>query len=159
MDRTYSADGTTIAFDRSGQGPALILVMGAFCDRSSTTSLASALASRFTVYEYDRRGRGDSGDTAPYSTRREVEDLSAIVDAAGGSAYAFGHSSGAAVALEAAASGVALLGVAAYEPPYTPGPSSQFADRLEALASSGREGDAAEAFIALTGTPPRSWSR
>src|ERR1700716_1089337 len=106
MNRVQSADGTVIAFDHSGRGPAVILVVGAFSDRSSTKSLASRLGSQFTVYEYDRRGRGESGDTAAYSIDREVDDLAAVAEAAGGSACVFGHSSGGALALQAAARGV-----------------------------------------------------
>ena len=154
MDKVQSADGTTIAFDRSGAGPALILVVGAFSDRSSTETLASALAANFTVYEYDRRGRGDSGDAAPYSIEREVDDLAAVVTAAGGSAFVFGHSSGGALALEAAASGVPIRGVAVYEPPYTPGPTAEFAAQLAEMAAAGRTSDAAAAFLGLMGTPP-----
>src|SRR5207302_8884926 len=79
MDTVRSADGTPIVFDRSGEGPALVLVVGAFCDRSSTKTLASGLGRTFTVYEYDRRGRGDSGETGPYSIDREVDDLAALM--------------------------------------------------------------------------------
>jgi pimeloyl-ACP methyl ester carboxylesterase len=113
VNTVQSADGTAIAFDRSGDGPALILVVGAFSDRSPTKTLAAGLGPQFTVYEYDRRGRGDSGDTAPYSIEGEVGDLAAVVQAAGGSAFVFGHSSGAALALEAAARGVPVRRLAA----------------------------------------------
>jgi pimeloyl-ACP methyl ester carboxylesterase len=100
-----SADGTPIAFDRAGDGPVLILVVGALCDRASNGPLAAALAPHFTVYNYDRRGRGASGNTAPYAAEKEIEDLAAVLGAAGGSALVYGHSSGAALALEAAARG------------------------------------------------------
>jgi pimeloyl-ACP methyl ester carboxylesterase len=153
MDTVQSADGTTIAFDRTGTGPALVLVVGAFCDRSATKSLASGLGPAFTAYEYDRRGRGDSGEAGPYSIQREVEDLAAVIDAAGGSAFAFGHSSGGALVLEAAARGVPIRRLAVYEPPYTDGPSTEFAARLAELAATGRGSDAAEAFLGLMGTP------
>ena len=103
MQKVRSKDGTPIAYDRSGVGPALVLVVGAFCDRSSTKSLARGLASGFTVDEYDRRGRGDSGDAPSYSVQGEVDDLGAVLGATGGPAFVFGHSSGAALALEAAA--------------------------------------------------------
>jgi hypothetical protein len=86
MDKVQSADGTMIAFDRSGAGPALVVVVGAFSDRSSTKSLASRLRSTFTVYEYDRRGRGDSGEAGPYAIEREVDDLAAVIEASGGCA-------------------------------------------------------------------------
>src|SRR5262249_699655 len=107
MTEVTSKDGTAIAFDRSGAGPAIILVGGALSDRSAGAPLAALLAPRFTVFAYDRRGRGDSGDTAPYAVEREVEDLAALIDEAGGSAFLLGHSSGAALALEAAARGLA----------------------------------------------------
>jgi pimeloyl-ACP methyl ester carboxylesterase len=120
MEITKSADGTVIAYDRAGDGPALVVVVGAFCDRHTFVPPAE-LTGLFTVYSYDRRGRGDSGDTQPYSPDREIEDLAAVVEAAGagGSAvFAFGHSSGAALALQAAAQGVPFAAIAAYEPPY-----------------------------------------
>ena len=106
METVESADGTAIAFSRSGDGPALVLVVGALSDRSATRSLTAWLAPSFTVYEYDRRGRGASGDASTYSTEREIEDLGAMIDEAGGSARVFGHSSGAVLALEAAARGM-----------------------------------------------------
>src|SRR3954471_13705550 len=100
MRTVTSKDGTHIAFDQSGQGPALILVAPAFATRSDQTLVAAALAPSFAVVAYDRRGRGDSGDTAPYAVEREAEDLDALIDVAGGSACVFGHSSGAVLALE-----------------------------------------------------------
>src|SRR5262249_26634869 len=106
MSSVTSADGTTIAFDRSGSGPALVLVGGAFQHRAldpRTAQLAELLASQLAVYHYDRRGRGDSGDTPPYAVEREIEDLAALIDDAGGSASVFGMSSGANLALRAAA--------------------------------------------------------
>jgi pimeloyl-ACP methyl ester carboxylesterase len=105
------------------------------------------------VYEYDRRGRGDSGEAGPYSIQREVDDLAAVIAAAGGSAYVFGHSSGGALVLEAAASGVPVRALTVYEPPYTEGPSNEVAARLADMAVAGRRSDAAEAFLALMGTP------
>ena len=120
MSQVRSKDGTAIAFERTGTGPALIVVDGAFCSRAFGPSpkIAPLLASHFTVYTYDRRGRAQSGDTAPYAPVREVEDLAAIVEAAGGQASLLGLSSGGALALEAAASGVPIRKVIAYEPPY-----------------------------------------
>src|SRR3954468_20447177 len=120
MTRVQSSDGTPIAFERSGRGPALILVDGALCSRSfgPARKLAALLAQHFTVYVYDRRGRGESGDTGPYSPAREVEDLAALVKEAGGSAALLGLSSGGALALEAAASRLPVTHVVAYEPPY-----------------------------------------
>ena len=120
MNHVRSTDGTTIAYERSGHGPALILVDGALCSRAFGPSpkLAPLLARHFTVYAYDRRGRGGSGDTPPYSPAREVEDLAALIVAAGGSAGVLGLSSGGALALSAAASGLPVTKVVAYEPPY-----------------------------------------
>ena len=109
METVTSSDGTTIAFDRLGDGPPLILVCGASTDRMANARLATLLAEHFTVFNYDRRGRGDSGDTASYAVEREVEDLDALIEEAGGSAFLYGTSSGAALALEAAASGLLWL--------------------------------------------------
>jgi pimeloyl-ACP methyl ester carboxylesterase len=159
MDAVRSADGTTIAFESSGHGPALVLVTGAFCDRTSPAGLAAALGPDFTVYSYDRRGRGDSGDQPPYAIAREVEDLAAVVAAAGGGGpvSVFGHSSGAALALEAAASGVPMTALAVYEPPYAgDGPSAAFAAELGALVTGGQRGAAAAAFLQLTGVPAQA---
>ena len=149
MQRVRSTDGTMIAVDRSGQGPGLVLITGAFTDRSSTKALASGLGERYTVYEFDRRGRGDSDKGGPYAIEREVEDLAAVIDAAGGSAYGFGHSSGGALALEAAARGVPLRAVVVYEPPFTTGPNDDLADELDDLAAAGRNSEASERFLAL----------
>src|SRR5438128_12073062 len=104
MNSVHSSDGTTIAFDQSGEGPPIILVDGAFCYRTfgPMPKLAPLLAPHFTVFSYNRRGRGDSGDTKPYAVEREIEDLAALLKEAGGSAYVFGTSSGAALALKAA---------------------------------------------------------
>jgi pimeloyl-ACP methyl ester carboxylesterase len=115
-----SKDGTLIAFERSGRGPALILIDGALCSRrfGPSPKLGPLLARHFTVYTFDRRGRGQSGDTLPYSPMREVEDIAALVEVAGGSACLLGLSSGGALALHAAASGVPVTKVVAYEPPY-----------------------------------------
>ena len=119
MENVTSADGTSIAYSRSGRGPALVLVVGAFCDRETTSALSPLLGSSFTVFEYDRRGRGASTDTPPYAVGREVEDLRAVIEAAGGSAFAYGHSSGAILVLEAITSGAPISEAAVYEPPYT----------------------------------------
>src|ERR671932_2757874 len=102
MDHVTSRDGTPIAFDRLGDGPPVIVVCGAMCDRALMRSTAEELAKHFTVFNYDRRGRGDSGDTAPYAVEREIEDIAALIGAAGGSAAVFGFSSGAILALRAA---------------------------------------------------------
>lgn len=147
METTKSADGTVIAYDRAGAGPPLLVVLGAFCDRKTFVPPAS-LTSRFTVVTYDRRGRGDSGDTQPYSPGREIEDLAAVIEAAGpGSApFVYGHSSGAALALQAAAGGMVLAGLAAYEAPFViPGTRSLAEDpagQISALVAAGRRDDA-----------------
>jgi pimeloyl-ACP methyl ester carboxylesterase len=114
-----SADGTPIAFSKLGNGPALVLVDGAFCYRENGPSpdLAPLLARQFTVYTYDRRGRGESGDTPPYAVAREIEDLAAVLRETGESAYVFGVSSGAVLALQGAAAGLPVRKLALYEPP------------------------------------------
>src|SRR5438046_1609404 len=116
-----SKDGTKIVYDKIGHGPAVILVAGALCARSfwSGPELAKLLAPHFTVYNYDRRGRGDSGDTRPYAVAHEIEDIEALINEAGGSAYLYGHSSGAALAMEAALRlGNKVKKLAMYEVPY-----------------------------------------
>src|SRR5438309_509563 len=127
MDTVRSKDGTRIAFDKQGDGPAVILVDGAMGTRSSGSKpeLAKLLAQHFTVYSYDRRGRGDSGDTLPYAVDREIEDIEALIDDAGGAAYLFGHSSGACLALEATVKlGSKVAGLAMYDPPYDDDPAA-----------------------------------
>jgi pimeloyl-ACP methyl ester carboxylesterase len=115
-----SADGTSIAIETVGSGPALVLVDGAMCRRGfgPARKLAEALSDRYTVTFYDRRGRDDSGDTAPYAVAREVEDLAAVLEAAGGSPFVYGTSSGGALALEAAIAGIPMRRLAVYETPY-----------------------------------------
>jgi pimeloyl-ACP methyl ester carboxylesterase len=158
--KVISKDGTSIAYDRTGSGPPLILVDGALCYRAfgPMGALAALLAPHFTVYTYDRRGRGESGNGKPYAVEREVEDLAALVREAGGSAYAYGASSGGALALEAANRGVALTRLAVYEPPYivndgiAPVPDD-FVERLNLLVASGRSGEAVKMFMRTVGTP------
>jgi pimeloyl-ACP methyl ester carboxylesterase len=146
-----SADGTTIAFDRTGDGPPVILVGGAFHVRATEAPLAALLARRFSVLTYDRRGRGASGDTAPYAVAREVEDLEALLAEAGGSAFVYGVSTGAVLALEAAAHGLAIAKLALFEPPYhvdaAPSPRKDFALQLAERIAAGRRGDAVEFFL------------
>src|SRR5919202_4204478 len=101
MDQVTSRDGTPIAFDRLGDGPPVIVVCGGMCDRALMRSAAEELAKHFTVFNYDRRGRGDSGDTAPYAVEREIEDIRALVAEAGGITSVYGHSSGAGLVLHA----------------------------------------------------------
>ncbi|HXN75182.1 MAG TPA: alpha/beta hydrolase [Gemmatimonadaceae bacterium] len=165
MGKVLSRDGTTIAFDRSGHGPPLVLVTGALSDRSSWMGLPAFLESRFTVFVYDRRGRGVSGDTLPYAVAREVEDLEALVAQAGGVAGVFGVSSGAALALEAAARGVAFSRLALFEPPYrvdesAPRPPADLWTKVAQLTSSGRPGDAVEYFMTqAVGLPSEAVAR
>jgi pimeloyl-ACP methyl ester carboxylesterase len=149
MNKVMSADGTAIVYDRAGQGPAVILVDGALCSRAQgpMPELAKQLASRFTVYNYDRRGRGDSGDAEVYAIEREVEDLAALIEEAGGTAYVYGSSSGAALALEAAAAGLPISKVAAFEAPFVVDGSRKqiprtWAADMAALAATDRRGDA-----------------
>jgi pimeloyl-ACP methyl ester carboxylesterase len=157
IEHQTSADGTKIAFERTGEGPALIIIGGALNSRRSADMLVPLLAQHFTVFAYDRRGRGDSTDTPPYSPEREIEDLKALIDAAGGSAYAYGHSSGAILALEAAAAGAPIAKLAAYEPPYLTGdapeePWDAFRDRVQGALDAGDRGAAVELFIRHTGS-------
>jgi pimeloyl-ACP methyl ester carboxylesterase len=135
-----------IIFDQAGEGPALILVVDAFNTRSTGTLLAQVLAQHFTVLNYDRRGRGESGDTAPYAVEREIEDLDALIAHAGSSAYLFGYSSGAILALRATAHDLAIPRLALYEPPPTGARAGELAPELAKLVAAGRRGDAVELF-------------
>ncbi|HLZ24042.1 MAG TPA: alpha/beta hydrolase [Ktedonobacterales bacterium] len=166
MPKVRSNDGTPIAFDRSGAGPALIMVSGAFSHRAMIPPApepAEPAASRFTMYSYDRRGRGESGDTAPYAVEREVEDIEALINDAGGSAFVYGHSSGAVLALEAAR---LLPGkitkLAVHEPPFFvdgshPPLPDDYVAHLNALIAAGRRGDAVEYFMtAAMSMPPEA---
>jgi pimeloyl-ACP methyl ester carboxylesterase len=152
-----SEDGTKIAYEKAGRGQAVILVLGALNSRKSGASLAKLLGSRFNVVSYDRRGRGDSTDTAPYSPQREVEDLQALIDAVGGPVGLYGHSSGGALALEAAIKlRKQVRKVAVYEVPYsTDNNASRAAKKycrtLRKLLASGRNGDAVALFIRSVG--------
>lgn len=155
--KTLSRDGTPIAYTRTGQGPAVILVSGAMSTGGTVAPLALPLSERFDVLVYDRRGRGQSGDTAPYAVAREVEDLAALIEAAGGEACLCGISSGGALVLEAAASGLPVRRVAVYETPFADfldGGAEQNAEytrSLDAALAEGRRGDAVELFLRLTG--------
>ena len=160
MGTVISRDGTEIAFERSGSGPALILVDGALCHRAFGPSrgMAKQLSEHFTVYIYDRRGRGESGDTGPYATAREVEDIEALVKEVGGSVVLCGFSSGAVLALEAATALPSVTRVALYEGPFvvddtgTPIPPD-FVEQLRGQVASGHRGAAVDAFMKLVGTP------
>lgn len=150
-----SADGTSIFFEQRGTGAPVILVGGAFNDRTTVAGLAEVLATDFTTIAYDRRGRGDSGDASSYAFEREIEDIAALITYVGGSASVFGHSSGAILALEAAAAGLAIDKLVAYEPPYAT-PEEARGDVLEKvqaqLAAGDRDG-AVKTFLMVAGTP------
>ena len=164
MSRVTSKDGTSIAYDRQGDGPAVILIGGGLLDpvtgrdgRWENAPLAAALAERFTVYNYDRRGRGDSGDTPPYALDRELEDLHALIAEAGGTAHLYGLSSGGAVALEAAAAGLPVDRVATYEVPYSVTDDmvrrwNQYVEQFGVALAEGRRGDAVELFMRVAGS-------
>ncbi len=154
MDTVTSADGTAIAFTRTGSGPAVVLVDGALCYRGAgpMTPLAERLADHFTVFTYDRRGRGESADTLPFAVEREIEDLEALLAEAGGSASAYAISSGAALVLRSAAAGVAWQRLALYEPPFL-GPNAGYTARLAELLAAGRRGDAVAWFMTTVGVP------
>jgi pimeloyl-ACP methyl ester carboxylesterase len=154
MIAVTSVDGTRIAYDRTGSGDPLVLVGGAFSYRrySGQVKLAELLAAHFTVYSYDRRGRGDSGDTAPYAVDREIEDLAAVIEAAGGQAHVWGLSSGAMLALRSAAAGLPILRMAVQEPPLVvqPGdrqPPADLGQRVSELVRADRRGDAVRCFM------------
>ncbi len=165
MEKVISKDGTSIAFDKAGSGSALILVGGLFEQRameSETSKLAvyPLLTGNFTVYHYDRRGRGDSTDTLPYDVAREIEDIEALIDHAGGSAYLSGISSGAALAFEAAlALGSKVKKLALYEPPYNDDADARAAwrtlrQKLGETLAEGRRSDAVGLFLMSMGMPP-----
>jgi len=146
VETVKSADGTVIAYDRAGDGPVLIVSVGAFCTRHTFVP-PDDLKQRFSVVTYDRRGRGDSGDTEPFTAEREYEDLAAIAAATGPQPpYLFGHSSGAAIALRAAAGGLQAAGIVAYEAPFgndeAPRPSADPTSRIRELVSSGHRAEA-----------------
>ena len=159
MKSVTSADGTVIAYEQQGSGPALIIVDGAMSTRGGKAALRALVAPRLTVFGYDRRGRGDSGDTLPYAVDREIEDIQALIEVAGGTAALYGHSSGAALALDAALQlGGSVSKIAMYEAPYNDDPVARRAWRhyLEQLAEAleeGRHGDAVALFMAYVGTP------
>lgn len=150
-----STDGTLLTFERLGDGPPLILVVGAFNERSTGRPLAEYLATNHTVFIYDRRGRGESSDTAPYAIEREIEDLQRLIDEAGGSAAVFGFSSGALLAAKAAARGLAITKLVLFEPPYLMvDPRANHPARLADLVLAEKRGEAVEYFqTELVGIP------
>jgi len=155
-----SEDGTKIAYEKAGAGPALVIVGGALSERNGGKPLVGKLQDRFTVYTYDRRGRGESGDTKPYAAEREMEDLGAVIEQAGNEAYVYGVSSGAALSLQSAvklgASKISKLAV--YEPPYGQDQRefSEQKNRVNQLVQTGKPGDAAEYFLSSLGIPPQA---
>ena len=158
MEQVHSKDGTTIAFDQLGEGPPLVLVAGAACDRSIDVPIAQELAKHFTVLNYDRRGRGDSDDTLPFAVEREIEDIDVLLAAASGSATVVGLSSGAALAAEAAAAGLPIDALVLWEPPFSVAPdgvrqAKEYSKELTALLAAGRRGDALTLFMRQVGVP------
>jgi len=159
MDKAISRDGTAIAFDKLGDGPPVIIIVGAFNDRAAGAPLAEKLASQFTTFNYDRRGRGESSDANTYEVQREVDDLAALIETAGGAACVFGYSSGAVLGLEAAKRGVPITKLALFEMPLFPGPGPRFtvdhAARLKSMLQAGDRGAAVEYFQSeVIGIPP-----
>ncbi len=158
MKTTHSADGTSIAHDELGSGNPVVLVSGASTARGIHAPLAELLAASHTVLNYDRRGRGDSGDTQPYSVEREIEDLAAVIDAAGGSAAVFGNSSGGVLALRTAAAGVPITRLILWEPPFqldpdAPRRTEEYVAELTAHLAEGNRGEAAALFMRSIGLP------
>lgn len=154
-----SRDGTPIAFERLGDGPPLILVGAALQGRASYHPLAEELSKHLTVFNYDRRGRGDSGDTPPYSVEREVDDLAAVIAEAGGTASVYGHSSGAALVLHAAARGARIDAMVLHEPPFGSDTQAERqaereeAERIKALLSDDRRAEVVAEFLSSSGLP------
>ena len=159
VKKVFSEDGTAIAFNRVGDGPPVILVDGALCYRAfgSSGPLAKLLAQHFTVFTYDRRGRGDSDDTAPYAVEREVEDIEALVNEAGGAAFIWGISSGAVLALEATNRLTGIKKVALYEAPFIVDDSHPTTKddwvRINEAVAANRRNDAVKFFMKLLGLP------
>jgi pimeloyl-ACP methyl ester carboxylesterase len=156
VGQVTSGDGTSIAYDRQGSGPAVILVTGGLDDGAENAPLAAELAEHFTAYNYNRRGRGDSGDTQPYALEREIEDIGALIAEAGGRAYLYGVSSGGALVLEAAAAGLAIESIAVYEVSFLLGDEAarmwrEYVEQLAAALAEGRRGEAVELFMRLAG--------
>ncbi|WP_329207150.1 alpha/beta hydrolase [Streptomyces sp. NBC_00683] len=164
MDKTLSRDGTSVAYRRRGDGPPVILVGGALSSAATEAPLAELLAPRFTVVTYDRRGRGSSGDSGPYTVRREIEDLAAVAARVGERVSLFGMLSGGALALEAQAAGLPVDLLAVYEPPYTPGPAgllfkSRCTARLHRMLSIGDRDGAVALYMSRTGVPEETIAR
>ena len=161
MDKVTSRDGTSIAFERHGAGPALIVVdaAGNYSGFRPLAAPVALLAADYTVHVYDRRGRGASTDTPPYAPEREVEDLAALIDAAGGTAYVYGMSSGCLVALRAAAAGLAIPKLALFEPAFEETVDTGFSTELAALVAAGRRREAVDFFHRGIGVPDEVMAR
>lgn len=160
MEKTRSKDGTKIAFEHQGEGRPVIVVGGQLCDRAVTRPTAEELAKHFAVLNYDRRGRGDSGDAAPYAIEREIEDIGALVAVAGGTASVYAHSSGAALALHTAAHGLPIEKLVLHEPPYNPDndedrqrATRKEAEHIKVLLAEDRRADAVEYILRSIGLP------
>jgi pimeloyl-ACP methyl ester carboxylesterase len=160
MEKVTSKDGTVIAYNRAGAGYPLIMVDGAFCSSIMGPSIEGVplFAQHFDVISYDRRGRNESGDTKPYAVEREIEDLDALIGVAGGAAYVFGHSSGAALALSATAAGLNITKLALYEPPYNAGNDkiipADAEEQLKTMIAADKRSDAVKFFLKdLIGIP------
>jgi pimeloyl-ACP methyl ester carboxylesterase len=158
LEKVRSSDGTTIVFDRLGEGSSVVLVSGASTTRAIHAEPAQLLAENFTVFNYDRRGRGESGDTPPYSIEREIEDLEAVIGEAGGEAAVFGNSSGAVLALRATAAGLRITKLALWEPPFMVDPDAprrqkEYITELKRLLDEDRRGDAMALFMKAVGLP------
>lgn len=160
MHHTTSRDGTRIAFERLGDGPPIIVISAALQGAATYRPLAEELSRQFTAFVYDRRGRGDSGDTAPYAVEREIEDLAALIAEAGGTASVYGHSSGAGLVLHAAAAGLPIDRMVLHEPPFGSGSDEERreekreAELIAEMLAHGRRGDAVKHFLAPMGLPP-----
>jgi pimeloyl-ACP methyl ester carboxylesterase len=165
MNFVTSKDGTTIAYERTGQGPALIIIGGALGDHHFYSPLAHEFAKHFTVYNFDRRGRGQSGDTQPYSVEREVEDVDALLAAAGEQAFVYGHSAGSALALRAAAAGLHIAKLVLADPPFrrhgdmdeaAKARQAEEASKIQAFHDTGDHKGAAAFFLSGFGLPPEA---
>ena len=154
-----SADGTRIAYEVAGDGPPLVAVCGATCDRALMRPTAQSLGEHFTTVNYDRRGRGDSGDTLPYAVEREIEDIAALIDQVGGRAHLYGHSSGAGLVLHAVAAGLPVDAFVLHDPPHSPDDDSsrevarRYGQSIRDLLAQDERTAALETFCRLTGMP------
>ncbi|HET7017005.1 MAG TPA: alpha/beta hydrolase [Streptosporangiaceae bacterium] len=161
MHKVVSRDGTTIAYEKTGDGPPIVLLNGAFRDHTIFDSLVPELAPHCTTYAYDRRGRGESGDSPAYAVEREIEDLEAVIAEAGGQAVVFAGSCGANLAIEAALRGAPITRLALHEPFYRvpgyPKPPADAMDALRVLLENEQRSEAAEYFLAeMVGFTPET---